>query len=252
MLAIFVGILAEQMALERRFEVLERRDLEGYPVTLGSFRQKPIVVCRTGLGERRGEAAAEAVFSAYNPTAVVSARMASSVPHSVRIGDLVLCEKVYLCHGYEPPVEPPAEADQRLLALGQQAAREAGLRYTLSSAFTAATLSTEPLDWERVPRGYSVAVVDTEGHSLAQAAAARKIPFLAVRVALGGACDRVPDSLNLLADRGVIRPWRAIAHHLRRPGKAPAFLQLALSGLRASRRLSTFTEGFLREWSLEP
>lgn len=250
MLALFVGILIEQMAVESPMEVLERRDLGGYPLSLGSYRQKAVVVCRTGLGGDRGTGAAKAVLSAYNPAAVVSARMAASVPDDVSIGDLVLCEKVCLCRGYGLPVESPSEADRRLLALAEQAARDAQLKYMLSNALTAATLTAEPLNRRLLPSGYCV--VDTEGHWLAEAARARGIPFLAVRVALGRSFDPVPDSLNLIAERGVIRPWRAIAHYLRRPAKAPAFIRLAVSVRRASRKLSAFIEQFLREWSLEP
>ena len=94
-LAIFVGLMAEQWAVESQIEVLQRTELAGCPVTLGSAGRKPVLICRTGLGQRRGRAATEAVLSEHAPSAVVSARMAASVPDEVRLGDLVLCEKTY-------------------------------------------------------------------------------------------------------------------------------------------------------------
>src|SRR3972149_2409025 len=74
-LAIFVGLMAEQWAVDSQIEVLQRTELAGCPVTLGSVGRKPVLVCRTGLGDRRGRAAAEAVLSEHAPSAGVSARM---------------------------------------------------------------------------------------------------------------------------------------------------------------------------------
>lgn len=250
MLAIFVGIKVEQRAVERLLEILERRQLGGYPVSVGSRYGKAVVVCRTGYGERRGEGAAKEVFAAYTPSAVLSARLASSVPDDVRMGDLVLCEKVYVCRGGER-IEEPAEADRRLLALGQQAAREARLTYRLSNALSFAAPEGEPFVKERLPSEYSLGVVTTEDHSLAAAARERGVPFLAVRVALGHSCDGVPAGLDLVAEQGVVRTWRVLGR-LSRPRQVPAIWELAMSIRRASGMLSAFTGQFLREWALEP
>src|SRR3989304_6207731 len=55
-LAIFVGLMAEQWAVDSQIEVLQRTELAGCPVTLGSVGRKPGVVCRAGLGQRRARA----------------------------------------------------------------------------------------------------------------------------------------------------------------------------------------------------
>src|SRR3989337_3275559 len=144
-LAIFVGVISEQWAVESQIEVLQRTELAGCPVTLGSIGRKAVLVCRTGLGDRRGRAAVEAVLSEHAPSAVVSARMAASVPDEVRLGDLVLCEKSYLCVGDAVSPEPPPEADRRLLTLAEQAARGASLRYTLGDVLTLWRAVARPL-----------------------------------------------------------------------------------------------------------
>ena len=251
-LAIFVGLMAEQWAVDSQIEVLQRTELAGCPVTLGSVGRKPVVVCRTGLGQERGRAAAEAVWRDHSPSAVVSARMASSVPDEVRLGDLVLCEKAYSWLGDALSPGPPPEADRRLLTLAEQAARGASLRYTLGDVLTLWRAVPGPLDRERVMKLGDMAVVDAGGYVVAEAVRDRGVPFLAVRVSLGRVIDVASEALSLAAERGHLRPGRAALHYLLRPRKAPAFVRLAVGVRKATRRLSTFMGGFLREWSLEP
>ena len=43
-LAIFVGVISEQWAVDSQIEVLQRTELAGCPVTLGSVGRKPVVV----------------------------------------------------------------------------------------------------------------------------------------------------------------------------------------------------------------
>jgi len=251
-LAIFVGVISEQWAVESRIVVLQRTELAGCPVTLGSVGRKPVLVCRTGLGDRRGRAAVEAVLTEHAPSAVVSARMAASVPDEVRPGDLVLCEKSYLCIGDALSPEPPPEADRRLLTLAEQAARAARLRYSLGDVLTGGRAAADPLDRERVMKLGEMAVVDAGGYALAEVARDKGVPFLAVRVSLGRVIDVGSEALSLAAERGHLRPGWAALHYLLRPRKAPAFVRLSVGVRKATRRLANFTGQFLREWSLEP
>ena len=251
-LAIFVGLMAEQWAVESQVEVLQRTELAGCPVTLGSVGRKPVIVCRTGLGDRRGRAAVEAVLSEHAPSAVVSARMAASVPDEVRLGDLVLCEKAYSWLGDALSPQLPPEADRRLLTLAEQAARGASLRYTLGDVLTLWRAAADPLSRERVMKLGEMAVVDAGGYVVAETARDKRVPFLAVRVSLGRVIDVGSEALSLAAERGHLRPGWAALHYLLRPRKAPAFVRLCVGVRKATRRLARFTGGFLREWSLEP
>ena len=252
MLAVFVGVIAEQRAVESRIDVLQRTELAGCPVTLGSIGRKAVLVCRTGLGHRRGRAAVEAVLSEHSPSAVVSVRMASSVPGDVRAGDIVLCEKTPVCVGASVSPEPAPEADRRLLTLAEQAARGASLRYTRGDVLTYWRDSPGPADREREELLREMTVVDAGGYAVAEAAREKGLPFLAVRGALGRVMDVGPEAMDLVAERGYMRPTRLALHYLVRPHKAPAFIRLAFGVKKATQRLSAFMAGFLREWSLEP
>jgi len=251
-LAIFVGLMAEQWAVDSQIEVLQRTELAGCPVTLGSVGRKPVLVCRTGLGQGRGRAAAEAVLREHSPSAVISARMASSVLDEVRAGDIVLCEKAHVCVGASVSPELPPEADRRLLTLAEQAARAASLRYTLGDVLTYWRDSPGPADRERETLLREMTVVDAGGYVLAETARDKDVPFLAVRVSLGRVIGVGSEALSLAAERGHVRPGWAALHYLLRPRKAPEFVRLCVGVRKATRRLARFTGQFLREWELEP
>ncbi len=252
MLAIFVGILAEQRAIERRIDVLEHGEIDGFPLAMGSYGDKAVLVCRTGLGEERAVRATQAVVGAYSLTAIVSVRMVGSVPDDLRVGDLVLCRQTYLWREPGPDLEKSSECDRRLLALAEQAAGAAGLRYTIAKALTVAPLKPQPLDREALRESPSLAVVDTEGFWLAEAARERDIPFLSVRAALARSFDRIPQSLTMIAERGYLQPWRTAVQTARRPASLAPLVQLAVSVRTSARAISRFMKEFLREWSLEP
>src|SRR3972149_6610591 len=111
-LAIFVGLMAEQWAVESQIVVMQRTELAGCPVTLGSVGRKPVLVCRTGLGDRRGRAAVEAGLTEHAPSAGGSAR--------------------------------------RQLTLAEQAARAARLRFSVGDVLAGGRAAADPLDRERV------------------------------------------------------------------------------------------------------
>ena len=252
LLAIFVGVFAEQWAVESQIEVLQRAELAECPVTLGSIGRKPVLVCRTGLGYRRGRAAAEAVLRGHTPSAVVSARMAASVTEEICAGDIVLCERNYTCVRESVSPEPPPEADRRLLTLAEQAARAASLRYTLGNTLSLWRDSPSLKDLESAMRLDEMAVVDAGGHVVAEAARETKVPFLAVRAALGPVIEVASQTLRLASDRGHLRPGKVALHYLPRPGKVPGFVRLSAGVKKGTKSLSAFIGQFLREWSLEP
>ena len=252
LLAVFVGVFAEQWAVESRIEVLQRKELADCPVTLGSNGRRAVLVCRTGLGRHRSRAVAEAVLREHNPSAMLSVRMAASVTEEIPAGDIVLCERNYTCIGAAVSPEPPPEADRRLLTLAEQAARAAGLRYTLGNTLSLWRESAGLEGHEAEMRLDEMAVVDAGGYVVAEVARERRAPFLAVRAALGPVADVAAETLKLTSERGHLRPGKIALHYLPRPRNAQAFLRLAFGVKKGTKRLSAFTGGFLREWDLEP
>jgi nucleoside phosphorylase len=252
MLVILVGVWAEERAVEKHLEVLDKKEIEGMPVTLGSHGDKAVLLCRTGIGEERTVLVERGILGAYNPGAVVSLRIARSVPKDLGLGDHVICRQTHLWRTSGELTRGSRESDPRLLAIAEQAAGSTGRNFAVMKALTISPIVPEPLDQDAAERSPSLGVVDTEGYWLAEMAFARDLPFLAVRTSLGDIFDRVPEVVRLASTRGKVNPLRYLLHTASQPARLPDLVALRGAVKQAARSLSAFTGEFLSAWSREP
>lgn len=80
-------------------------------------------------------------------------------------------------------------------------------------------------------------VVDMESLAVAQVAAHRGLPFIAVRVVVDTAADRLPDAVLAASGGGEVRIARLLRELKRRPGDLAAVLRLARRYRAATRAL---------------
>ena len=255
MLAIFVGVRAEHNAAERHIDVLERQQLDGgYIISRGTFRDLPVLVCRTGLGEERVNGIVDEVIHEHPITAILSARMAAAIPEKLSVGDLAFCLRSMLHRSGEDFIRKPSgEVDRRLLELGGRAATSAGIHHMVGDSLTFAPLNPVPVDRQEMSGELgNVVVVDTEGYWLAEMAFEHKIPFLSVRVSLGSVYDQMTEALRLLGRRSYVSTWSALQQNLAHPTRLPNFIRLVDAVRTSCRSLSPFFKAFLSEWEEHP
>jgi Phosphorylase superfamily len=254
MLAIFVGVRAEHNAADRRIEILERRQLNnGYVLSRDTFRDNPVLVCRTGLGEERVKGIADEIIHEHPVSAILSARMASAIPANLRVGDLAFCLHSMLHRSGEDIIhQPRGEVDRRLLELGGRAATSAGVPHVVGDCLTLAPLRPVPMNRELAGEVGNVVVVDTEGYWLAETAFEHQVPFLSVRVSLGEVYDRLPESLTMVGKRSYVSAWSMLRQNVVHPTRLPSFLRLVDAVRVSCRSLSGFFWGFFAEWEQHP
>lgn len=253
MLVVFVGVRAEHIAVDRQIEVLERSELPGYyMVTRGTYQDKPVLVCRTGLGEERVRGIADEILRERHVTAIVSARVASGVPRDLVVGDLALCPRTLLHQAGLGVFPANGESDYRLLQLAGHAATAAGVRHMVGDCLTMSPLRPLPVDREALGEHANLAAVDTEGYWLAEAAFERGIPFLSVRASLGDLYDRLPRCITMLGKRNYVTSWAMLRQNVAHPGDLPNFLRLVEAVRTCSRSLGRFFRAFLPGWAQNP
>jgi nucleoside phosphorylase len=255
MLAIFVGVRAEHNAAERHIDVLERRQLDGgYIISRGTFRDLPVLVCRTGLGEERVNGIVDEIIHEHPITAILSARMAAAIPQKLNVGDLAFCLRTMLHRAGEDFIRKPSgEVDRRLLELGGRAATAAGVHHMVGDSLTFAPLNPVPADRQEMSGELgNVVVVDTEGYWLAEMAFEHKIPFLSVRVSLGGVYDEMTEALRMLGRRSYVSTWSILQQNLAHPTRLPNFIRLVDAVRMSCKSLSPFIAAFLSEWEEHP
>lgn len=252
MLAVIVGLRAEHVAIDQNLEVLEQTELaDGYLITQGSYNNKPVLTCRTGLGRDRVCAILPELLSKYPISAIVSARMARGVSHDLKVGDLAFCPKTAL-RVEGSPLAPKQESDMRLLEIAGFAAQKASIAHMVGDCQTVWPLPRPPIERKLLAQDPKLAVIDTDGYWVAESAFDHDLPYLSVRVSIGDGVQYLPEVAGWVGTKGNASPWTLIRRNLARPHRLPEFLQLGLAIRRSSRSLSQFFEHFFPEWETRP
>ncbi len=243
MIAVFAAMSRELAGLERRLVERERADAGGYPVRLGDYGGKPVLICRTGLG-RRAEGALRVVLDRHRPWLVLSAGLGGALNPELRVGDLVLCESVCPAPSQDAGVAP-ISSDAGLLSQALAVAETAGLHVRLGHSLTADHVVGEPAEKDALRRSLGRDVVEMESYWLGLEAQERGLPFLTARVILDQLGDRLPELPGVVEADGSQRTFRAVSYALSHPGQVPSLLRTAISERRALANLTRFLEAFV-------
>ena len=174
-------------------------------------------------------ARAGAAAVARGPQGLLAVGFCGALDPALRVGDVVAAERVV-----DELTGEEFAADPALLAAAP------GRRGVLVSA---RRIARTPGD-RALLRGDAV---DLESASLARAATAAGVPFLALRAVTDTTRHRLPDFERMTAGAGTLRPWRGIAYFLRRPQELPRLVRLAPASARAGRALRDGLSGMLAE-----
>ena len=240
MIAVFVAMESELASLARRLSGRERETIGGQGVVRGRCGGQPVLVCRTGIGERV-EGGMRAVLERYKPSFVLSAGVAGALDPDLRAGGLVLCETVV--SGPDPQA-PAVLSDARLLEAAASAAARAGLRARRGRSLTVDGIVGDPAAKAELRLSTGADVVEMESHRVGLAAQERGLPFLAARAVLDEAADPLPELPGVVAPDGTERMWAVLPYLVAHPQRLPLLLRLARSRRRALEALGLFLEAF--------
>jgi nucleoside phosphorylase len=248
LLAVIVGVRAEQVAIDKHLDVLDERQLPGgHTVRQGTFRNRPVLTCRTGLGEDRAKSVLDELIHQNAISAIVSARMAGSVPPEFKVGNLAFCPRNLLWRGDGGFSNPTGECDIRLLEMAGHAATKAGIEHRVGECLTLPRAAL-PLDRDQLSGRPNLVAADTNGYWIAETAFEHDIPLLAVRASFGDMFRRMPEIIEMVGRRSYVSNWEILKRNATQPHKIPRFLELARTVRICSTSLHRFFGRFLEEW----
>ncbi len=175
-----------------------------FEMTLGTLGPVEVVVIRHGTGKVAAAAAAQLAIERYHPRALINFGAAGSLVDDLRVGDVVVAEKLYqgdvgvvhgegfrhtgaACHqGDEVVFVREYETDPSLIGVARNVAREmppldggASIRFGPVVSCDQVILSREFR--EELHRRFGAMAVEMEGASVAHVALMNRCPFLVVR-----------------------------------------------------------------------
>ncbi len=177
----------------------------------------------SGIGNDAATRAARMLVDA-GATSLVSWGMAGALDPVLRAGDLVLPREVVTRNAERFPTSA-AWRDPLAATLAQLSA--SGIAVYDGVLLTAATAIDSPADKADALRTTLAVAVDMESAAVAQVAAARALPFIAVRAIVDTAADPLPHAVLAASRAGQVQLWRLARELARSPREIAAMLRLA-------------------------
>ena len=239
MIAIFAAMDTEVAACFGGNTPADHHDAGGFLM----HRDGEIVVCRTGIGRRAGEAA-EAILSRHSPRLALSVGVAGALASGIGVGDLVVCRHVDHESHRHLAEEMSVFCDEELIERARETAQSEGLSVSVGRSITVDEAAWGPSEkaahhsWKRHE------IVEMESFWIGEAAVGRGIPFLTARTVSDTAEHQLLQTDAMREDGtfdvSVFQAW-AQAH----PESVQAWTQTAENARIAFSSLTRFLSAFL-------
>jgi len=189
---------------------------------IGALARDGLAVAASGAGPRNAERGAGALCDAIRPAALIGAGVAGGLSPRLFAGSLVASRRIVGDSGDAP------RPDEALLARAVAAGAAAATLVTVSRPVVAAAAKAElarSIGADASDR--DPGAVDMESAGWSRAAAARGIPFLAVRAISDRFDEDLPDYLAAcVGEDGGIRRGAVVRRALAHPSTIPALFRM--------------------------
>jgi nucleoside phosphorylase len=188
--------------------------LHGFRAEIGG---KEFAVVGHGIGHRRAtEAARRAFDSIPGAELVIGTGVVGALSSGLKPGDLVLSDRVLTLDGDGQVAEQViAVSDSHLRQVGRSLSN-AGIVYSTGAILTSHRVLATAAEKRRAKESTGAIAVDMETAAIAAEAAARGLPFVAIRAVLDEVDDEVVGAEMADAD-GNVRPLAATSYLIRNP-----------------------------------
>ena len=235
MIAMFAAMNVEVRACLGALTATRERSVAGFPVV----ESETALICQTGLG-RQAERAADAMLAELSPRALLSIGTAGGLSAALGIGDIVFCETV----GH--PLEAGLMCgDVGLIAAALETATGAGLTAVRGASVTVDAVAWTPGDKAKLRHSGAPDIVEMESYWIGKAAAARGLPFLAIRAVSDGPDHHLVDIPNLFDEHGNVISASVLTYTLEHPEVIPLLAEQHANGGIALNSLTVFLTEFL-------
>ena len=227
-LAVFVATRAEARPLWMALCSTSRAPHLSDSVARAQLQDREVVLATTGMGPEHAEAAARRLFDEVPGAVAFSVGVSAGLDPQLRPGDLVVADQVSFHRRSGEPAQI-FSCDPGLKEAAVNVVRRSGDRYRLGPIVTVDQIVLMAKEKRHLAAESSAIAVDMESAAIASAAAAREIPFLAIRAIL----DPLEEDLKItfgrfLDGRGEPRYLPLTRYVLANPQALPRLMALGL------------------------
>jgi adenosylhomocysteine nucleosidase len=219
--------------------------VQGFKLYRFDFEGVPVALVESGMGPRHAAAATELLISQAAPKAILNFGFAGAVLPGLRVGELVLSERVFLLESGE--LQEIAEWDPSLYYLLLQRLNAALIPLRRGAFITAAAIMNKKEVAEKVAERFSHPVLEMETAAVLQTAARAGVPAAALRAISDAAEEELGFSLEEFCDGDLnLSLPRILFSVARKPGIMPQLIRLSKNSKAAGANLAIAVEAAMR------
>ncbi|MGQ0810117.1 MAG: 5'-methylthioadenosine/S-adenosylhomocysteine nucleosidase family protein [Nitrospiraceae bacterium] len=240
-IGIFAATRWEMNAVRKAFAVEAERQVSGRRCFVGRKGSAEIRLVQTGIGLEKAQAVGQAVMASDAFSLVISTGFACALSPA-RVGDVLIGTEVVTPHGAaNGRVAIPCSLPHQRAAL--QAASAANLRAESGRFASVSEILWKADQKKQMASSTGAIALDMESAALAAVAAARAIPFVAIRTVSDLVDEDLPLNFNLFLTSA---SWyQGVMACARRPISLVGIYRLRSQSRIASTRLTAVLEHFL-------
>jgi adenosylhomocysteine nucleosidase len=218
LILIFYAFAREIAPFKRRLRNRAPLALDGLQGFRAEIDGKQYAVVGHGIGYRRATETSRRTFELIpGAELVIGTGVVGALSSGLKPGDLVLSDRVLSIHGDGEAAEEVIVAGDANRHAAAHALATAGIAYSTGAILTSHRVLATGAEKRRAKESTGAIAVDMETAAIAAEAAARGLPFVAIRAVLDEVDDEVVGAAMADAD-GNVRPIAATAYLLRNPG----------------------------------
>jgi len=246
---ILAAVREELSDILRQMAVSEKRRLGGAEVWRGSWLGRGLLLVRTGVGRRRASLALTALLETYSPGLIVSMGYAGGTDPALKVGDLLLAERVLDRPDPARPVDETGSfaVDKALAERFAAVAPPAGAALFRGALLTVDEVVSDPEKKRALGISHGALALDMETAALARLALERGVPFISLRAISDAVDDALLDVSPFLQADGEVSKLKAGWYVLTHPGAIGGFLSLKAVAERATARMTEFLAAAIGE-----
>ena len=172
-------------------------DLTKAKLIVGTFNSKTVLLLRTGVGPLKTSQRLPELTKGHLPQCVISIGCAGALRPDMRIGDVVLSERLIDDTSEGRTYSPSAS----LVEAAKECCKKLGIPFHMGSTVSTATVAATPEDKDSLARKHSAIAVDMESAQVAAWAEKLRISMLSIRTISDSSADRIPPELSSVVDQ---------------------------------------------------
>jgi len=239
-LAILGAVPEEVAGIKKAMYIFDRTRLNKTETWTGTWREKNIILVRTGVGRQKAKQATIQVIDSFHPEAIISIGYAGALTAELKVGDLLIVDWILDGQNDFVPFEVEDSLNSEWLGLAKSISIPGELKIKVGKLITVNSVIHTPEAKQDLGKQFGADAVEMETIELAMLAREKKIPFLSVRGISDAVDHELIDSSSFLGSDGEISKLRAGWYVLTHPKSLKNAISLRSHTQIATQNLTDF------------